>query len=717
MKLTPQNTVTWYDRTTAEHKSLVDKWAADGFRTLSLSIYGDPSDLRYAAVMVKRPSVHAESQVSSRTEAQLQQDFHDNANKGRGPYIITATGPANAPVFAACFRPMNTIPFTRLNLSYDAFVSHNAERHALGEILLWVDVFGAGLDARFMGIWGPNPGKQAWSIDGYDVGKGVQEFVEDPVMLRQRFDAVKSTWGRPAHIALTPASGAVALFVDSTIGPWVLRSGMTGDAFQTEYDKQTHDGLQPIQLSAKGSGSNARFAAIFSSREDTDPRTFRSQGPVAVAAIDDVIKDFMQAENLRGAALAITRGTQLVYAKGYTLAEADYPDITPQTLFRQASVSKTFTGVAMMRLLQLKPDITLDTTVQSVMNLKQPDGSAPADPRWAKITIRHLIESDSGLWQGLFYSSAAASKAFGTPLPTTSAQLLSYATSQMLTGEPGDKNNAVYGNFDYLLLSNVVARLAGTTTFEQALTQLVLQPLHQTHTRGSRSRTQDQLPGEARHHMTVYRPKGGWQLYPFEVLRTEREPDGKLAPTHYGNLDYEIFAGAGGLSASIVDMARLGAMFSDRTGNPVLSATTIDNMLTACANAGATLKTSAGKGSHGYYGLDWVSVHDAADHVYTGEKGGWLPAHQTVLHFTTGGFGYALAINGNKEVKDDWLAPVGAIAGANPGTPRIFFSSTFDMPSLAPAMISAAISLDTLSAAKTQLQVMTSISQGRAAAH
>ena len=131
-KLTPQNTATWHDRTTAEHKSLVDKWAADGFRTLSLSIYGDPSDLRYAAVMVKRPSVHAESQVSPRTEAQLQNDFHDNANQGRGPYIITATGPANAPVFAACFRPMNTIPFTRLNLSHDAFVADNAERHAKG---------------------------------------------------------------------------------------------------------------------------------------------------------------------------------------------------------------------------------------------------------------------------------------------------------------------------------------------------------------------------------------------------------------------------------------------------------------------------------------------------------------------------------------------------------------------------------------------------------
>ena len=244
----------------------------------------------------------------------------------------------------------------------------------------------------------------------------------------------------------------------------------------------------PLQVSAKGSGTNARFGVIFASRQGTDPRIFRSQGPVTISSIDNVIKDYMQSENLRGLGLAIARGTQLVYAKGYTFAGADYPDVTPQTLFRQASVSKTFTGVAMMRLLQLKTKgVTLDTTVQSIMKLKQPNGSPPADSRWANITIKHLMESDSGIPQGLIYDSLAASQAFGTPLPATHAQLLSYATSQMLTGAPGDKNNSVYGNFDYILLGQIVAKPQGTQTYEQALNRLVLQALHQTHTRGSRS--------------------------------------------------------------------------------------------------------------------------------------------------------------------------------------------------------------------------------------
>src|SRR6266581_1583127 len=188
LPLTPQNTVAWHGRNTAEHKALVDKWAALNFRTLSLAIYGDAGDPLYAAVMVKRSPFHAESQVFPRTQDALQQDFNTNANKGWGPYIITATGPANAPVFAASFRPMTAIPFTRLNLSHDEFSTHNAERHALGEIPMWFDSFGDESNLRFTGIWGPNPGKQAWTIDGYNIAAGAQEFVLDSSTQQQRFD-------------------------------------------------------------------------------------------------------------------------------------------------------------------------------------------------------------------------------------------------------------------------------------------------------------------------------------------------------------------------------------------------------------------------------------------------------------------------------------------------------------------------------------------------
>jgi hypothetical protein len=56
------NIVAWHDRTQANHLENLNRFAADGYRTLSLSVYGERSDPRYAAVMIKRPTVHASRQ-------------------------------------------------------------------------------------------------------------------------------------------------------------------------------------------------------------------------------------------------------------------------------------------------------------------------------------------------------------------------------------------------------------------------------------------------------------------------------------------------------------------------------------------------------------------------------------------------------------------------------------------------------------------------------
>jgi CubicO group peptidase (beta-lactamase class C family) len=681
--LTPHNTVAWHNAGLADHKALVDKWAALGFRTLSLSIYDDPAHPLFAAVMIKRAAVHAESQLFPRTLAQLQADVHANQAIGRGLYLVAATGAQGHATYAASFRPMSSPPAVNLDMSKAQFEAVNRTEHLAGRILQWVDVFGDDANPRFAAIWGPNPNHVAWTVDGFDPAADARTPELGAALLQQRFDAIASTWGRPLHIALAPAGLAAENFADSTIGPWVSRGAMTPAQYQAEFDKQAKAGLMPLQGSGRGTGADARIAALFAAREETDARTLRSQGPLSVAGIDAVMNQYLQAENLRGAALAIARGGRLVYAKGYTFAEPGYPDLTPQTPFRQASCSKTFAAVAMMRLLHDMPSVTLHTKVQTLMHLKQPNGHPPLDPRWADITIKHLLESDSGIDQGLMYASAAAAQAAGAPLPATHAQLLSYATTKMLTGAPGDPHNSVYGNFDYMFLGEIVAKLHGSGSFVQALQDLVLAPLHQSHTHGSRSRVADQPAGDARHHMTVFDPAASWALFPFEVLPTVREPGGKLAPTHYGALDYEMFTSAGGLSASVVDMARLGAMFSVTSGNPVLAPATIAAQLQDAVAATQTLETSSGAASHGYYGLDWAT-HDAASGAFTGSKGGWLPGQGTVLQFTTGGFTYALAINGNADVTFDWLTPVAAAAQGHLWGSDDLFHTVYGMPSLAP---------------------------------
>ncbi len=94
----------WHGRTLQQHIALRDKWSANGYRFLSLSLYGTASAPRYAAVMIKRSKVVAQRSWPFLTAAQFQAKFDEQAAKGYGPVILTATGSASNPRFAVVFQ-------------------------------------------------------------------------------------------------------------------------------------------------------------------------------------------------------------------------------------------------------------------------------------------------------------------------------------------------------------------------------------------------------------------------------------------------------------------------------------------------------------------------------------------------------------------------------------------------------------------------------------
>lgn len=659
--------VAWHGRNGTQHKALLDENAAKGYRTSSLCIYGAPNDPRYASVMLKRPVVVAQEQIFGVNGAVVQQKFEEMAGKGWGPTIVTATGPVNSARFAAVFRPGAKFTEARPGLTKEQFDAKNEQALANGNILLWVDAYGTPQDTRYVAIWGPNLKSEAWNCEAID---------EDLNSLQQRFDALASVWCRSGHIAVTPSGKYVGMFTDSRIGTWTARGNMTSAQYQAEFTTAKSKGMFPVRVAAKGTGPSTRYAAIFASRENTDPRVFRARGPAANAAIDGAMESFIKAHDMRGASLAITMGSKLVYARGYTWAEAApiYPDVLPTTLFRQASVSKTFNAVALYRLMQQNPSITLDKTMQSVLGLKKPNGGNPS-AAFNSVKLKHLIESTSGINQGLIWTVKLAVQEFGANLPATQEQLARYVSMFGLTGTPGNTANVVYGNLDYFLLSQVVTKLAGTATFEQALKQLVLDPLAMKRTRGSRTLVNAQLGDEARYHLRVYEKD---RLYPLTVapsLKTATQP---LVPSQYGNVDYELIDGCGGLSSSAVDLARLVASFSAGNSNPVLSSASVVTMLT---NAAIATATYSGPDAHGYHGFDGM-LADIATSTFAGSKGGWLASHEGGISFFTGNVGFAVTYNGNKKaaVTADWApAVLDTVLNTNWGSTDLFPS--FGMPS------------------------------------
>jgi len=386
-------------------------------------------------------------------------------------------------------------------------------------------------------------------------------------------------------------------------------------------------------------------------RKSGNEPTFRvqPQDSPSVAEIDEAVGAVMKLNGVRGAALAIVKGTRLVYARGYTWAPSDYRDVLPTTFFRQASVSKTFAALATYQLLQegkVDGTFTLDTTMQSVLHLKTPDGREPVDPNFGKITIRHLLEMTAGVDPAVDDRDLDVAKAFKTRLPVTPAQIASYCASLKLKGMPGSKSIATYSNGGFFMLSQVVARMRRARTFEAALTDPLLKPLSITRVREARSLIGAQLPDEARYHPdALSAPRSARS-----TARSVMSPDQPMVTLGYGEANMENGDGAGGLSASVTDVARVLAALSLRENNPMLDDAGITSMLANAAAASSDrelTRDSNGKAkAWGFHGFDAVTAIDAARGLYRGYKGGDLSTSQNAIYFERGGISYVICWNG-----------------------------------------------------------------------
>ncbi len=110
------------------------------------------------------------------------------------------------------------------------------------------------------------------------------------------------------------------------------------------------------------------------------------------AAIDTYVESQMSALRIPGLALGIVNGDQIVYLKGFGIADPAGRAVSPQTPFQIASVSKTFTALAVMQLAEAGK-IDLDDPVQRYLPWWRV-ADAEASPQ---ITVRHLLTMNSGL--------------------------------------------------------------------------------------------------------------------------------------------------------------------------------------------------------------------------------------------------------------------------------------------------------------------------------
>lgn len=249
----------YYDATSAQHQTNFNHWSSLGYRMISLSVYGQPPNHRYAAVWVQRsgPSYLA---IHDASASALQSWFNAHHDAGYVPILITATGPEQDATFAAVMEqnpPGIFDLYLQCGLSPAQYYTElfNAQRNSL--LLKSFTEYGSSAARRFCGIW---------SYTRFD--KYTTHVDESYATYQATFNGeVTKPYFRPAYFSVSEDHLISSAFTNTDVGSWVARHGLTAAALQTEYVAQKAAGRYLIHLQGGGTGSSTHFAAIFAEKD------------------------------------------------------------------------------------------------------------------------------------------------------------------------------------------------------------------------------------------------------------------------------------------------------------------------------------------------------------------------------------------------------------------------------------------------------------------
>lgn len=178
------------------------------------------------------------------------------------------------------------------------------------------------------------------------------------------------------------------------------------------------------------------------------------------AKADQFVSGLARQKGFQGVVL-VARDGQVLFQKGYGNAVQGW-DIgnTPDTKFELASLTKQFTGAAILLLAQAGK-LDIDAPVSRYYR-QAPDS-------WRSITIKQLITHTSGIPNNDLNDFNK-----GLCVPYTTDELIATFRSRPLKFEPGTK--WVYTNTEYYLLAYIIESVSGET-YVDFLTHHVFQPL------------------------------------------------------------------------------------------------------------------------------------------------------------------------------------------------------------------------------------------------
>jgi CubicO group peptidase (beta-lactamase class C family) len=294
-----------------------------------------------------------------------------------------------------------------------------------------------------------------------------------------------------------------------------------------------------------------------------------------LAHCDASMQQFMRRWNVLGASVAISKDGKLVYERAFGYADvARTAPMQPHNLLRVASISKTVTALAIMKLVE-------DGQLSLNHKVFGPDGYLNSrgyskeirDPRLRSITVQHLLEHSAGWDRAIGCDGyegcdpidfpTHVAKVMHAPNPVGDSTIIRYMLRRGLNFAPGAR--FAYCNVGYLILGKVLEAMTHQP-YEAWVRQHVLEPSGVLEAHLGHNLPAAQMERESS-YLSRYR------------MRSCYNGSGRLVPAAYGGFNLEAMNAHGGWLFSARDLVRLALAADGFDSRPdLLSAATMQRM-------------------------------------------------------------------------------------------------------------------------------------------
>ena len=180
----------------------------------------------------------------------------------------------------------------------------------------------------------------------------------------------------------------------------------------------------------------------------------------ATTALKNLLDQQVEKQNILGMVMAerLADGSVIYDTSGH-LDPAGKERWTPTTESLVASITKTFTAVVVMQLVE-EGKLSLDNTVNTWF---------PEQPNGDKITVRMLLSHTSGLGN---YSTVFGMDEAKWTREWTPDELIAEANKAGAVGEPGS-TAAHYSNTNYIMLGRIIEKVTGNSWFQEVDARII----------------------------------------------------------------------------------------------------------------------------------------------------------------------------------------------------------------------------------------------------